>query len=167
MPKISDINEKPPEFLKAIYDFVAKPFGFFVIAGTNGTGKTFAAEAIHNKFWHPHSDNKFFNQVDLNMKWQEVMNEWGTQSYLLDRIVEAPLLILDDIGTRIPTPAFMDFLYAIADKRYRFRDVRGTIITTNLTTQLMREQFGDAFVSRVSSGVCVRYDGPDRRRGGF
>jgi DNA replication protein DnaC len=61
----------------------------------------------------------------------------------------------------------MDFLYWIADQRYENRDTQGTIITTNLNAQSMREIMGDAFTSRVASGICIRHDGPDRRADKF
>lgn len=167
MLKLSDINGKTPDFMRAINEFVANPKGFFIMAGYNGNGKTFSAQAIFDHFWRQWSDNKFYNQVDLNLEWQKKLKDYGDTTYLLSEIVKSPLLVLDDIGTRPPSPAFMDFLYAIADKRYRSRDVVGTIITTNLTTDAMRECFGDAFVSRVSSGICVRNNGLDRRAANF
>lgn len=163
MSKLTEINEKPPEFLKAVHDFLAKPFGFLLIAGKNGNGKTFAAQALFEHFWHPHGDNKFWTQADLNMKWHEVLAQYKNANYFLKELSSAPLLVLDDIGTRKPSEGFMDFLYALADKRYSSRGTFGTIITTNLNATTMREQFGDAFVSRVASGICVRHDGPDRR----
>lgn len=167
MHKLTDINGKTPEFMKAVNDFVANPKGFFVMSGYNGNGKTFSAQCIFDHFWHPHSDNKFYNQVDLNLKWQKDLKDWGDTSYFLSELVKAPLLVLDDIGTRIPSPAFMDFLYAISDKRYNSRNSLGTIVTTNLSTSSMREHFGDAFVSRVSSGICVKSLGLDRRASSF
>jgi len=163
MPKLYEINQKPQDYLDAVDAFVENPKGYFVIAGKNGNGKTFTARAIYTHFWDAHSDNKYYSQVDLNLQWQKDVNEWGQATYLLQQLVQAPLLVLDDIGTRQPSPAFMDFLYAIADKRYDFKDKCGTIITTNLNSQAMREQFGDAFTSRVSSGICIRHDGADRR----
>lgn len=167
MPKLSEINEKPPQFMEAIHRFVGAPKGFFLIAGKNGNGKTFSARAIYEHFWHPQGDNKWWNQVDLNMKWQDVYAEYKTTNHFLKDLINAPLLVLDDIGTRKPSEAFMDFLYAIADKRYTSKDTCGTIITTNLNSISMREMFGDAFVSRVASGMCIRHDGPDRRTANF
>lgn len=163
MPKLKDINDKPPEFIKAVNDFVANPKGFLLLAGKNGNGKTFSAQAIYDHFWHPHGDNKWWTQADLNLKWQEVLAEYKSVNYFLQDILKAPLLVIDDLGTRKPSEGFMDFLYIIADKRYNARHIQGTIITTNLNAKSMREVFGDAFVSRVASGVCVRHDGPDRR----
>ena len=166
-PRLSEINDKPENFMKAINDFVDTPKGYLLFSGTNGNGKSFTSRAIFNHFWHPQGDNKFWNQADLNIKWQDVLFEWKTTKHLVEDIVKAPLLVLDDIGTRKPSEAFMDFLYVIADKRYESRHTCGTIITTNLNSKSLREIFGDAFVSRVASGVNVRCDWPDRRNINF
>lgn len=163
MPKLSEINDKSPEFMKAVNDFVNNPYGFFIISGSNGSGKSFTARAIYDHFSHPHRSLAFWNQVDLNMEWQKGLRDYQDNSYLLERLVEAPLLVLDDIGVRTPSDSFMDFLYLVAEKRFESTKRCGTVITTNLNAQLMRERFGDPFFSRVASGVCVRWDGPDRR----
>ncbi len=165
MPILSEIDQKPEEFMQALKDFVGCPRGYLLLAGKNGNGKSFSARAIFDHFRH--LDNQFWNQAALNMKWQEYHIQYHDTSYLLNEILKAPLLVLDDIGTRKPSDAFMDFLYTIADQRYENRGNFGTIITTNLNTQTMREMMGDAFVSRVSSGICVRNDGPDRRSNKF
>lgn len=162
-PKLIEIDQKPEIYMKHVNEFSSNPKGFFLISGTNGNGKTFTAEAIFGKFYHPHNDNMFWNQVDLKMKWHSFYTDFGSTDYLLQQLIKAPLLVLDDIGTTRPTEAFMEFLYIIADKRYKQKDTQGTIITTNLNSQSMRELCGDAFVSRVASGRCVRHDGPDRR----
>lgn len=163
MPKISEINEKTEEYMRHVHDFAANPKGFFLISGTNGNGKTFTAEAIYQKFWNPHTDNQFWNQADLKMKWQTLYAKYGSVDYFFNEIIKAPLLVLDDIGTVRPVDNFLEFLYNISDKRNRLKSTHGTIITTNLNSASMREMFGDAFVSRVASGRCVRHDGPDRR----
>lgn len=155
---------QPEDMKKKLYSFAKNPKGFVVLAGKNGTGKTFIAEAIHRDFPCYDTDfNLFISQTQLNLKWQKFLNDYGETMYLLNQILQTKLLILDDIGTRVPSDAFMDFLYAIVDSRYRERDYRGTVITTNLNSADMRQKFGDAFVSRVASGLCFRFEGEDRR----
>ncbi len=149
--------------MKHVNEFVENPTGFFMISGTNGNGKTFTAQAIYGHFWHPQGDNAFWNQADLKMKWQSIYAQYGSTDYFFNQIVSAPLLVLDDLGTTRPTDAFMEFLYAISNKREQLRNTHGTIITTNLNSKMMSDMFGGAFVSRVASGRCVRHDGPDRR----
>ncbi len=167
MPQLSEINGKSEEFMEAVHKFVACPRGYFLIAGKNGNGKSFTAQAIMDHFSHPTLNHQFWNQTNLKHRWQKDFNEYGDTSYLLEEILKAPLLVLDDIGTRTPSPALMDFLYWIADRRYENRDKQATILTTNMNSDTMRKELGDAFVSRVSSGICIRWDGPDRRGNKF
>jgi DNA replication protein DnaC len=164
-PNLNEINDKPEAFMNHVKGFLHNPKGFFLIAGKNGNGKTFTAEAIFKSHFlrNKHLDNYFWNQADLKTKWQSDFARYGTTEHLLSDIANASLVVLDDIGTTRPSEAFMEFLYNISDKRYKLKDTCGTIITTNLNSETMREMFGDAFVSRVASGRRVRWDGPDRR----
>lgn len=160
---LNDVNQ-PPEILQAFLEYVKKKCGFLLLAGKNGTGKSFAAQKIMSEFNIHDSDYKMFTtQTELNLRWQAQIKQWGETTYLLNQITKTKILVLDDLGTRTPTEAFMDFLYAIIEIRHRSKDGLATIITTNLNSKDMREKFGDAFVSRVASGICFRLDGPDRR----
>lgn len=155
------------EVLNYLETYMSFPRGFLLLAGKNGTGKTHAAKVIYHantpyKLPFKDVDRAFFiNQADLNA--QVLKQSRGTVEYfdLTEVCKNTKLLVLDDIGTRIPSDFFMDFLYAIVDKRYN--ENLGTIITTNLNAADMREKFGDAFVSRVASGKCFRFTGSDRR----
>jgi DNA replication protein DnaC len=136
--------------------------GFMLLAGKNGTGKSFAARCIMDASGIYDSDFKMFiTQAQLNLKWQKQIADWGETNFLLQQVIQTQLLVLDDIGTRTPTDSFMDFLYAIVDLRYNRRCA--TIITTNLNSKDMRARFGDAFVSRVASGIVLKFEGNDRR----
>lgn len=158
------MKEEAREFVK---EFCKDPTGFILLSGKNGTGKTFLARQAYNACTPhrlPYRDDDlaiFTNQAELNMKWIEEIKDKGDAVGMLRRYCNTRLLVLDDLGTRIPSEAFMDFLYAIADARYN--EARGTIITTNLTAKALREKFGDAFASRVASGRCFRFEGSDRR----
>jgi len=162
--KFSDIDGRTAEEMELIKKYYLNPCGFFLMAGGNGTGKTFIAKVIYYKFatftlpQYDYDEAFFINQPGLNHSWlHEEMNN------LLYILKTTKLLVLDDIGTRTPTDAFMDFLYFIMDYRWTYRAKLGTVITTNLNSSMMREQLGDAFFSRVTSGICMRIDGEDRR----
>jgi len=168
-----DEIDQPENVLQTIRDFSAKPFGFLLFSGRNGTGKTFASEAIlRSSPYDPNLDAspefqspmiKKITQSELNMVWSKSIKDYGDTFYLLNHYSYIKLLLLDDLGTRIPSEPFMDFLYALVDYRYTNRNSLGTIITTNLNSNDMRNKFGDAFCSRVASGQCLRFDGHDRR----
>lgn len=161
MDAFSDCNQ-PQERIEIFRNFSRDLRGFLLLTGMNGTGKTFAARRIlvASGIWD--SDHKMrFTQAELNIQWQKQIADWKDTTFFLRKIVEAKLILLDDIGTRTPSEGFMDFLYAIVDMRYD-RDA-ATIITTNLNSAQMREKFGDAFVSRVASGIVMKFEGEDRR----
>jgi len=157
------------DVIDCLEEFASDPKEFIILSGTNGSGKTYAAMAVYEvvtPYVLPAYDYDiayFSTQVDLNNRWKQMMKDYGDTQFLSDQIVGAKLFILDDLGTRTPSDAFMDFLYEIADKRYTHRKTRGTIITTNLNAFDMREKFGDAFTSRVSYNKCFRLDYEDRR----
>lgn len=167
---IEELNQKD-DWKKEFSAFAKNPVGFLLLAGKNGTGKTTTAEAIleNAKIKRPHPQDPLFDekilctQASLFMKWMEEQKRWGQTAYLFERLVKVRLLVLDDVGTRPPTEAFKDFLYIIIEKREREKENIGTILTTNKNVMDMREEFGDAIVSRVASGKVFRFEGKDRR----
>lgn len=168
MPKISEIDNKTPEQMEKIIAYAKNPKGFLLLAGANGTGKSFVSQAIydaHSTFKLPYYDMDeafFINQADLNERWiAEKMD--GNALELGSRLKQTKLLVLDDLGTKKPSDSFGDFLYAIIDYRWNYKDELGTIITTNMNGKITRERFGDAILSRIASGIHIRFDGEDRR----
>ena len=155
---------------KDLLNFAKNPKGFVVLSGKNGSGKSYAAEAIYNMntpFRLPQYDSDlaiFITQAEMNQEWIENVQE---QIVLSKKYKETKLLIIDDLGTRKPTEAFMDFIYTIIDFRWRNRNELGTVITTNLNTDSALPMFGDAFVSRIASGITKRWDFKDRRMNMF
>ncbi len=149
--------------------FAASPRGFILLSGTNGSGKSYASLEAYNAFtpyrlpYYDHDLAWFITQAELNLRWQKEVMVDRSAFQLFENLSKTKLLVLDDVGTRIPTDSFMDFLYLIVDQRSINKDKVGTIITTNLNQTQMREMFGDAFVSRVASGRCFRLEGNDRR----
>ena len=165
--KIEEINQ-PDDWKAKFLSFARAPVGFMLFAGKNGTGKTTSAESIFENsrivLKNPQHDAKMlFTQVDLFMQWMKDTKRWGDPTYLFERLVSVRLLVLDDVGTRAPTEAFKDFIYAVIEKRERNKSEVGTIITTNMNSAEMRDKFGDAIVSRVASGQVFRFEGKDRR----
>ena len=168
MPKLSEIDNKTPEQMEKIMAFANRPKGFLLLAGANGTGKSFVAQAIYDRYsrfklpYYDMDEAFFINQADLNEKWLHAKMEMSSLE-LSSRMKQTTLLVLDDLGTKTPSDTFGDFLYGIIDYRWNHRDKLGTIITTNMTGKITRERFGDAILSRIASGIQIRFDGEDRR----
>lgn len=168
MPKLNQIEGKTPEQMEKILAYANNPKGFLLLAGLNGTGKSFVAESIyemHSTFKLPAYDMDeafFITQADLNERWLRAKAENGSLE-LSYRLKNTKLLVLDDLGTRAPSDSFSEFLYALIDHRWRYRDDLGTIITTNMTAKITRDRFGDPILSRIISGTSLRFEGEDRR----
>lgn len=172
MHKFKQIDRKTPEQMAKIKAYAKNPKGFFLIAGDNGLGKSFIALAIYEiyaRFKLPQYDMDeafFINQSDLNQRWLHDKKE-GNDMELQLRLKQTKLLVIDDLGTRPPTDAFVDFLYSIIDYRWNNKNDLGTIITTNMNGTITRELFGDSILSRITSGSYIRLteelNGGDRR----
>lgn len=166
MPTLQLLSEQVIEDLK---EFVLNPQGFVLMVGKNGRGKTYAAMKIYEQltpYKLPDRDHDlawFVNQSDLNMIFNESNEIYGSAKSVLKQAYISKLLVIDDLGTRPPSPAFMDFLYAIVDRRWNERAMLATIITTNLDSTRIRKDFGDAIFSRIASGRNYVVIGNDRR----
>ncbi len=53
--------DQPQKIVESLTNYAMKPEGFLLLAGTNGTGKTFASQAILNAFDRPNwIEHKYF-----------------------------------------------------------------------------------------------------------
>lgn len=164
---MTDIQQ-PPEIMEKLNLFVRNPTGYFLMSGSNGTGKTYAAMKIyerHTPYALPYKSDEhaiFIKQGILNMKYLDALKDRDLEQ-LAAKYINTKLLILDDLGSRPPTEAFLDFLFVILDQRWEEREKKGTIVTTNLNHADLRGKLGDAIASRIVSGYVVSFFGKDRR----
>lgn len=165
--------DQPKEIFEKLLKFNDQPKGIMLLAGPPGTGKTFASKEIyhsHTPYKLPHHDwDKaiYINQTDLNLRWYKEFKQFNDTSYLLLKLSEVPLLVIDDLGSRNPSDSFLDFLYSLFDKRYENRKTHGTIITTNFNALTLRDSFGDRIFSRITCGEIIKFNGKDRRMKDF
>jgi DNA replication protein DnaC len=160
--------QQPAEIVEALQRYSDDPHGFLLLVGKNGTGKSYAAQQIlsvnsRKQKFHDSDHRKFITLSNLNIAWQHQLKEWGDSKYMLDQYNLLRMMVLDDMGIRQPSDAFLDFLYAIIDYRCDNRSSISTIVTTNLNSKDMRLKFGDAITSRICSGMLVKFEGDDKR----
>lgn len=157
------------DVIEDLKEFVLNPQGFVLLVGKNGRGKSYAAMKVYEQltpYKLPQRDHDlawYINQADLNLLFAEANEIYGHALSLLRQAYNSKLLIIDDLGTRTPSAAFGDFLYAVIDKRWNEKDKKATIITTNLDSTRIRKDFGDAIFSRIASGRTYVVIGDDRR----
>jgi DNA replication protein DnaC len=149
-------SEKLKEELK---HFVIRHDAFLTIGGDNGVGKTYAAVAMLKEFYNVTKEIPIFvNISNLYQTWKE---DEEHRTDLKHKLRRTNLLVLDDLGVREPTEAFLDFLYSVINNRYN--DMKGTLITTNLSSAEISECFGNRIYSRLLSGKLIKLDGNDLR----
>ena len=149
-------SEKLKEELK---HFVIRHDAFLTIGGDNGVGKTYAAVAMLKEFYNATKEIPIFvNISNLYQTWKE---DEERRTDLKHKLRRTKLLVLDDLGVREPTEAFLDFLYSVINNRYN--DMKGTLITTNLSSAEISECFGNRIYSRLLSGKLIKLDGNDLR----
>ena len=81
----------------------------------------------------------------------------------LDRLADADLLHIDDLGAEHRTDWVLEQLYTIINARYE--DERATLVTSNLGPDELAAQIGERTVSRLE-GMCelLPFHGSDARR---
>lgn len=157
------------QLIEELQSYVSNPYGFILLTGKNGRGKSYCAMKVYEKLTpyrlpsYDHDLAWFINQANLNIIFTESIENYGSSRSLLKQACNSKLFVLDDLGTRPPAPAFLDFLYAIFDERWNQREKKGTIITTNLDKEGICKTLGNAIFSRIASGKIYTLIGDDRR----
>ncbi len=112
--------------------FADHPHGWLLLTGTYGCGKTHLAAAIANAVVAAGGKALFLTVPDL-LDWLRASYSGVDESYeqRFEEIRNAPLLVLDDLGTQNTTAWAQEKLFQIMDHRYVRR--LPTVITTNFT----------------------------------
>jgi len=141
--------------------FVVKPSGILLMEGDPGTGKTYAAMAVCEKFTRTSTSCIFTTQKQMFNNWLATFKDGNVSNYV-DRVLNTNLLVIDDFGTKDNSPGFMDFFMELINTRMQWTD-RGTIITTNLTLKALSEFCGQALADRLNTGQRFKFEGETRR----
>lgn len=82
-----------------------------------------------------------------------------SEAALFDRLANAGLLVLDDLGTRTPTDVDAEIL----TRAFNTRAGKPLIVTSNLKPDELNIAFGARLASRLLAGVPLCLVGSDRR----
>ena len=134
-----------------------------VLTGGTGRGKTHLATAIMYDAWTRHgAQSRFVVAADLINRLRAASSPNAEQP--VDQVRQlyrqAPLLVLDDLGTEYSTNFAESELFGILDHRYR--EALPSIITTNHPADSMDERLASRLRDKTQSRVAVM-QGPDRR----
>ena len=127
------------------------PYGFLVLTGTRGVGKTHLAAATGAARLDAGDTVVFAPVVDMLDALREALGVGSAFGDLTDRIYTADLLILDDLGTQKDNEWPRERLYGLIN--YRASERLPTVVTSNLTLDAMdarlSSRLADGSVSRV------------------
>ncbi|BEH49320.1 ATP-binding protein [Burkholderia pseudomallei] len=129
-----------------------------ILSGKPGTGKTHLATAAALLVVQQRAA-LYLNAMDLV---RMVRDTWRrdsklTESEVLDDLGSIGLLTIDEIGTQYGTEGERTILFDVIDRRYR--NLRPTILATNLDVKGMKEFLGDRSFDRLrEGGIWVAFD---------
>lgn len=133
--------------------FAQSPDGWLLLWGPSGAGKTHLAAAIANDRIQRGEPALFVVVPDLL---DELRSAYAPNAEIgydasIEQLRNAPLLILDDLGTQNTTPWAQEKLFQILNYRYNSR--LPTVVTTNVNVERLDERLGmrltDPELSRV------------------
>ena len=127
-----------------------------VLMGGCGTGKTHLAVAALQEIIQTDKPGKLlfsnFQQLIQEIQASFPADSAVDKSEILRPLLEADLLVLDELGSQKPSAWIHDILYYVINTRYN--DVRTTIFTTNNVDDLA-DRIGDRLRSRLYEMASV------------
>lgn len=135
------------EAFAAATDYATQPYGWLLLVGGTGTGKTHLAAAIANYALQKHGMEVYFAVTPELL--QHLRTAYAPSSEigydeLFEQVRSAQLLVIDDLGAEKSTPWVIEKLYQIFNYRYNYR--LPTVVTTNCDM--------DGLDPRVRSRLC-------------
>lgn len=88
-------------------------------------------------------------------------SRYGDTAVTIRAYAEVPILFIDDFGVDRSTERTERDYYELIDSRWEA--MVPTIITTNLTPELLEEKYGSRIFSRLKDSHWIRFEGKDLR----
>jgi DNA replication protein DnaC len=179
------------KYCSDVMKFIGEGQGLYLYSVPNpknpkgtGTGKTTAAVIILNEFLvarvAEHIRNvrrvddipglfvnisKYQNLYNSQFRGPKSQQEEASRKFYERKgyLITVELLVLDDMGVRDATEAFMNEVYEIIDERAS--EQRATIFTSNVPLEVIAASLDDRIASRIEGmAILVPFEGRDNRR---
>ena len=135
----------------------------FLLTGKPGTSKSYLSSCVIKRLEEYNIPTLYVSAPALVDAIFEDMDNKNTNQRGTNRaeIVNADILILDDLGTESPTEYVTKMITEIISERLLKN--KSTIISTNLTFKLIGQSYPDRLQSRLSTFTQIPCFGPDLR----
>jgi len=145
--------------------YAEKPAGWLIFFGGYGCGKTHLAASIANRLVEGGQPALFVVVPDLLDHLRATFSPASPVSYdqRFDEVRNAPVLILDDLGTQSSTPWAQEKLFQILNHRYNAR--LPTVITSNHSLEEIDMRLRSRLVDPGLASILTIL-APDFRRSG-
>lgn len=132
--------------------FAEGPDGWLVLSGASGCGKTHIAAAVVNRLLARGEPALFVVVPDLLDHLRSAYQPGSDVRYddLFERVRNARVLVLDDLGTQAPTPWAQEKLFQIINHRFNAR------LPTVVTTNILPEQLDERLRTRLTDAAIAR-----------
>jgi DNA replication protein DnaC len=158
-------------FLRCTEDaesFAKDPKGWLVLVGASGCGKTHIGAAIANRCLEQGMPALFVVVPDLLDHLRAAYKPDADIAYdeLFEQVRNAPVLVLDDLGTQSATPWAQEKLFQIMNHRYNAR--LPTVVTTNVPLnkfdERLRTRLGDPSLTQPHADPIAKVHALEERR---
>lgn len=130
--------------------------GNILFTGKTGLGKTFLSNCIARELIERNFSVVYLPAVEMFEIFSKERFSYDSTEEDRDRslyLLECDLLIIDDLGTELINTFTTSQLFYVVNERLNRK--RGTIISTNLPINEMRDEFTDRIMSRIVSQYKV------------
>jgi DNA replication protein DnaC len=155
-PRGRSPHPREQELFRAAVDdarsFAEQPDGWIVLAGASGCGKTHIAAAVVNRLLDRGEPALFVVVPDFLDHLRAAYQPDAGIAYdeLFERVRNAPVLVLDDLGTQAPTAWAQEKLFQLINHRFNAR--LPTVVTTNMPP----DAFDDRLRTRLTDAALAR-----------
>lgn len=125
--------------------------GNMLFTGSTGVGKTFLTNCIAKELIDRHVSVLYLSSHDLFETFSKYKFSYGAEDFeeAYRHILECDMLIIDDLGTEVNNAFVSSQLFYCINERLNRN--KGTIISTNLSMDMLRDTYSDRVTSRLMS----------------
>lgn len=159
---LESCDKQPKSFIQYGRNWGRNPESL-ILMGSPGRGKTYYAfamirEAMRN---NPHLWPRCFTSHQLDATLLAAIKSDEGDAWCLNNISNEPLLFIDDFGRETRSERISRQYFELINNRYA--NNFPTIISTNLTIEMVGSNINEAIASRFQEWQTIEFSGPDLR----